>query len=113
MLYTIQMAQWSKLPLSIKIIDITAKSGGKPWIIFAPTWNIISDYKDGRITEQEYTDRYYNLMRNRYKTNRDTFQELISRAICSDVALACYCPKGEFCHRVLLKDILLKIEPLF
>ena len=111
MLYTAQLARWSRLPPRIETIDISVKTGVKPWNIFAPTWKMVTDIKDGQISEKQYIEQYYTLMRQRYKTDRNVFDMLIKKAIQSDVALACYCPSYTFCHRLLLKDILLKIEP--
>ena len=41
-------------------LDITVKSGDRT---FAPTWDMVMDYKSGKITQEEYTEMYYDLMR--------------------------------------------------
>ena len=82
------------------VLDITIKSGKK---IFAPTWNMVWDYKKGRITKAEYTRQYYELMRKSYKEHRSEWEALLSQ---ESVTLTCYCRAGEFCHRILLAKIL-------
>lgn len=111
MLYTVQMAAISRMPDHIEPIDITIKSSIAPWNTFAPTWVMVEGFKDGSINEAEYKKRYLAVMRNRYKENREPFKKLVEKALSSDIALACYCPSETFCHRMLLVDILLKIEP--
>ncbi|NLN49751.1 MAG: DUF488 family protein [Clostridiales bacterium] len=111
MLLTVQMAKAKTLPAGTRIIDITIKSSRPPWDIFAPTWNMVNAYKAGELSEEGYTEQYINLMRKRYKENKNVFQQLIQMAMHESVALACYCTPGEFCHRHILKNILQKIEP--
>lgn len=110
MLYTTQMAQIKTLPPQTMIIDITIQSSRPPWNIFAPTWELVKDFKAGKISENQYTEKYMGLMRARYKNNKDIFQQLIQLALTENVALVCYCPPEEFCHRHLLKNIFLSIE---
>jgi len=110
MLYTVQIS--APTPKTIEKIDITVKSSRYPWNTFAPAWGLVSDYKSYRITKEQYHEAYYLLLRNRYRENRSVFHELIKKSLDSDIALACYCKAGEFCHRYILAEILLKIEPL-
>lgn len=111
MLYTVQIAQIKNLPPETQVIDISIKTSNPPWNVFAPTWDMVSDFKAGRLTEEEYTEKYINLMRYRFKINKGVFYQLVQMAMAGNVALACYCPPNSFCHRYLLKDILLAIEP--
>lgn len=111
MLYTVQLSQVKTLPPQTIVIDITVQSSKPPWNIFAPTWEMVKDFKGGRISENQYTEQYMNLMRTRYKDNKEVFQQVIQIAMTGDVALACYCPPEAFCHRHLLKNIFMSIEP--
>ncbi len=111
MLYTVQLSQVKTLPPQTIVIDITVQSSRPPWNIFAPTWEMVKDFKGGRISENQYTEQYINLMRTRYKDNKEVFQQIIQLAIAGDIALACYCPPEAFCHRHLLKNIFMSIEP--
>ena len=112
MLYTVQLARIKGLPPRTQVIDVSVQSSRPPWNTFAPTWELVKDLKEGRITENQYTERYIDLMRYRFKhVNKSAFYQLIEMAMNGNVALACYCPADAFCHRHLLKNILLKIEP--
>lgn len=69
---------------------------------FAPTKELMEDYKKKRISWQTYEVQYHALMEE-----RDTYRQLIHdytnhEAIC----LLCSEPKGEHCHRVLLANLL-------
>lgn len=111
MLYTVQLSQVKTLPPQTIVIDITVQSSRPPWNIFAPTWELVKDYKGGKISENQYTEEYMELMRSRYKNNKDIFQQVIQLAMVENIALACYCPPEAFCHRHLLKNIFMSIEP--
>jgi len=58
------------------LIDITIKSGIKA---FAPTWPMVIGHKNGTITEKEYTDQYYSLMRISSRKNRTEWDQLLVR----------------------------------
>jgi uncharacterized protein YeaO (DUF488 family) len=111
MLYTAQISNIKTLPPQTIVIDITVQSSRPPWNIFAPTWEMVKDFKGGRISENQYTEEYMELMRSRYKNNKDIFQQVIQLAMVENIALACYCPPESFCHRHLLKNIFMSIEP--
>ena len=103
-LWTIQLARWRIAEKqNIPLIDTTAKSGIHT---FAPLWSDVKAYKEGILSEVEYTDRYLELMRQSYRRTPDVWHSLIAR---DQVAIACYCTPGKFCHRHLLKDILDKL----
>ena len=103
-IYTIQIAVAKRLELikDPRCLDITVKSGDKA---FAPTWKMVMGSKEGRITQEEYTRQYYDLMRKSYRQNRERWDEILAA---DEVILACYCRADSFCHRYLLKDMLMK-----
>lgn len=104
-LYTIQMASWREAKrLGIPLYDITCKSGDE---IFAPERSDLYEHKAGRMSDEEYTRRYREKMLRTYNFYRPEWDRFIQKEV---VALACYCPAGKFCHRYLLKDILLKLH---
>jgi uncharacterized protein YeaO (DUF488 family) len=45
-------------------------------------------------------------MRLSYKENRKRWDELLNQ---DEVVLVCFCKAGDFCHRVLLAEILVKL----
>lgn len=59
-----------------------------------------------RLTEKQYTQMYYDLMRKSYKNYRKEWDELLNR---EKIVLCCYCASGTFCHRLLLAQILTKL----
>ena len=99
-LYTIQMGQWRVADkLGVKLIDITMKSGIQP---FAPEARFVHAYKNGEMTEEEYTLQYNLKMANSRVNNKKYWDHLVSMALARrQLAFACYCRAGEFCHRRL------------
>lgn len=73
---------------------------------FAPTWEMVMKHKKGKISDEEYTQLYYDLMRKSFKKHRSEWDQLLSR---DRVVLVCFCRKGKFCHRLLLAEILVKL----
>lgn len=97
--WTIQMAQHRKAKSEgIHLFDITLKSGDP---FFAPTAELLRAYKNSFITAAEYTEIFQKLMRERYQEDKDHWLKLFQF---DEVALACYCPAGEFCHRHLIRE---------
>ncbi len=83
-------------------LNITVKNQS----IFSPSWDIVMGLKNKTITEDEYTEQYYYLMRRSYQQNMNVWNNILRR---KRIVFCCYCPKDTFCHRLLLKDIFLKI----
>lgn len=101
-IYTIAIPQWRKAKaLGIQLLDITAK--GKS--VFAPDYHLVMEYKAGRVSEKNYTDFYYRKMRVSLIENREHWENLLKY---KEVALGCYCGAGQYCHRLLFKDIMAK-----
>lgn len=114
-LYTIQLAQWRKAQaMGYEVLDTTVKSGDKT---FAPTWEIVRAVKDGVslsgiefTPEEDYTNRYSNLMRDSWRVNKEKWLEVCRR---DTVVIGCYCSNGKFCHRYLLVSYLEKVCNLY
>lgn len=87
----------------IPLIDTTVRSGEKA---FAPTWEMVKGIKEHTLSEEEYTKQYIFLMRKSMVDNRDKWLALLEKP---EFAIACYCGPNDFCHRFVLKDILLKL----
>lgn len=104
-LFTIQNAKWRLARnRDIAVMDTTVKSG---FSIFAPTWDMVMGHKAGRVSDEEYTQLYHDRMNASWKENRAKWIEVIETK--EPLAIACYCKAGEFCHRLLLKDIFEKL----
>lgn len=55
------------------------------------------------LSDEQYTERYYALLRPRYGANKELFHDALRQ---EKLILCCYCAKGKFCHRHLAVDIL-------
>lgn len=79
--------------------DITVKTSTYPWKIFAPTWEMVMDYKRTG-DEVEYTKDYNVIIERAFLGRGQELWDLIH----SDrtITLVCFCCAGNFCHRVLL-----------
>ena len=92
------------------VLNTTAKSAKGLGKTFAPTWEMVLARKQERITWEQYTERYLNLLRERYTKNADRFKEACESG---EITLLCYCKNsvanGKNCHRYLLADVLVKV----
>lgn len=67
---------------------------GKSYKLLAPTWEIITAVKNGKISELQYIEQYMNLLFDRGVTPEQILNDLPENAI-----LLCYEKSGDFCHR--------------
>lgn len=84
----------------VTFYDVTQKSGDK---MFAPDWCMVMAYKNGRISWDEFTAYYNDLMRDRFRENRDYY---IRFCFENSYVLTCYCKSKTKCHRHLLAKLL-------
>jgi hypothetical protein len=104
--WTIQIARWKLAKeRNIAFLDTTVKSA-KEYAFLAPTWQMVMEHKQGSLSDTGYTQLYYELLRARYRENRQPFLKLFHDFADQDIAVACFCTPGHFCHRHLLVDIL-------
>lgn len=69
---------------------------------YAPTKEILDEYKKKVITWDEYENKYHNLM-----TTRNTYKKFLERfSQYQNVCLLCSEPTAEFCHRRLLAELI-------
>jgi uncharacterized protein YeaO (DUF488 family) len=80
-------------------IDTTVKSGVK---LFAPTWQIVMDHKNGLIDDQQYISMYLKILNKNYNENKQVFDYYFKNT--KAVVLMCYCPANAFCHRTILSS---------
>ena len=106
-------------------LDITVKNtavGSLGWLL-APSWALVGGHKlsvalaaNNRteiqrwkayqpLSHDQYTERFYQIVREKYRTHPAAFLELIRQ----DRSLCCFCQKDVFCHRHLAADIVMKI----
>lgn len=70
---------------------------------FAPDFGDVKAYKRGELSEQEYSRIYLQRMRQSLQENPNAWHKLREYR---QVALACYCKPGAFCHRHLFADMM-------
>lgn len=99
-IWTVSMSNSKKMDPAIHLLDTTAKSGVKA---FAPNWNDVMRYKDGVVSDEQYTDLYLRKMAESKLTKREDWKRLLAY---HDVAVACYCRPGKFCHRHLFVPLM-------
>lgn len=106
MIHTTYFAQLRNLPEHIVPISI-ARSTPK-WFTgleckkLAPTWEILSEWKNSEVKGKREEERYINAFKSDVlsKLNPlDVVRELIDLAQSKDIALVCYEKRGDFCHR--------------
>ena len=83
-------------------LDITVKGGCIAGKLYAPTWDMVTGIKRGKLSEKEYTKKYYELLVERWYDRRDEMQRLVDMVKDRDITLVCFCPANTFCHRYLL-----------
>lgn len=105
-LYQIWTVQLARVRLikdpDIYPLNTTAKSGEK---CFAPTFQNVMNYKEGRLSKEQYTDAYLRKMRDSQVANPGVWKKLLDH---TKVAILCYCTPGQFCHRHLFVPIMQK-----
>lgn len=100
-IWTIQLSRWRYArALNIPIFDITVKSGIKE---FAPEWDVLMAYKHNEIDFNEYTELYHRKLIGNLNIDLPQWDRFLSQP---NIALACYCNAGAFCHRYLFANLL-------
>lgn len=77
----------------------------KKILLLAPTSEILFDYKENRISEKEYTDRYIKLLESRGLDRIKEHLVILQRNTNKEILLLCHCGKDKFCHRHILTSI--------
>lgn len=103
-IWTVQVAKWQLCQIrGIPFLDTTVKSGVSA---FAPTWDIVLAIKAGKLSEEAYREKYLTLLRQSWINERQSWEKVLAM---EEVALACYCKAGSFCHRHILKEVLISL----
>lgn len=99
-IWTIQIGRWRYArDLGIPMVDITVKSGIQA---FAPTWENLNAYRAGTMDNREYAQRYYEKVLQGFTQDQREWQAL---EVKRNIAFACYCKTGVFCHRHLFAPL--------
>jgi uncharacterized protein YeaO (DUF488 family) len=81
-------------------VDVTVKSAKGNAKSLAPTWNMVLEYKKGKMTKEQYTSLYKTIMKTSQNNNRQQWINTIKNH--QKIVFLCYCKTEEFCHRHLL-----------
>jgi hypothetical protein len=83
--------------------DITVKGKVWPYSLLAPTWEMVTTYKEGKLPQWDYAIKYFSLLFNRvaFPGAGKAALEQIREAHRESITLVCFCPAGAFCHRIL------------
>ena len=82
-----------------QLVSISARppiDGVRIYKPLCPSWNLVSNYKEGRISEQDYVKRYHEEYLSKLDPQK-TFNEIGEESI-----ILCYEKPGKFCHRNLV-----------
>ena len=87
-------------------LDITVKGKIPPGNVLAPTWDMVKGYKDGTIDQWDYAVKYFALLLQRAMAGAldPALGEIFAQR--KQLTLVCFCPVGEFCHRILAARML-------
>jgi len=89
-------------------LDITVKGNTPPGSVLAPTWEMVKGLQAGKITQWDYTVKYFSLIINRLmvvgEERRLALDMIGNRG--KQITLVCFCPSGQFCHRILAAHML-------
>jgi hypothetical protein len=72
---------------------------------FAPNWNIVMDHKNGKITDEGYTEKYIQILEQSLLGRKKEWLSVLKQ---KEVVLVCMCGRGKFCHRYLIAMFLEK-----
>jgi len=94
--------------ISRPYLDITVKSGQGLGKLLSPTWDMVMGIKRGTLSHADYTDRYIELLRTRYRNDKAGFIQLLTPDS-DELLVACFCRPHSFCHRYIAVEVLQKI----
>jgi uncharacterized protein YeaO (DUF488 family) len=85
-------------------LDITVRTGD---LDFAPTWDMVMGHKNGTLSDEEYTERYMNILRVSFSNVHQKWVDIMEM---EEITLVCYCKSGKFCHRKILAEVFSKFK---
>jgi len=84
--------------------DITVKGNHEFGKLFAPTWSMVMDFKNKKITEEDYRNLYIPMAERSIKNAR--LMEKLGERFLNKIVLVCFCRSNSFCHRFILAKLL-------
>ena len=80
----------------VKGVDVTVKSAVGFARSFTPTWSMVMGYKNGTLTEAQYTEQYMRILGT---VSVEAWRWLYAQAVNGEVTVTCYCRDGWFCRK--------------
>ena len=83
-------------------LDITVKGNTPPGNVLAPTWDMVKAHKAGTLGDWDYTVQYLSLIVKRMYSGAEIEQDMMDQIVfrLPSLTLVCFCPAGQFCHRI-------------
>lgn len=97
------LAVMKRLPEDAIPIVVTRRAGS----LLSPSWDLLNDYKDGKINWDGYVERFKKEMDNELCITQ--MMQIKEMAKIKDVYLICYENRYP-CHRFLLIDMINKLD---
>ena len=88
-------------------MDITVKGNQYPGNLLAPTWEMVRGLQKQKLSQWDYAVQYFSLIIARLTVTETAYAASVNRIALDTIlkhkqlTLVCFCPSGEFCHRVL------------
>ena len=80
-------------------VDVTVKSAKDFARAFSPKWSMVMGYKNGTLTEVQYTEQYMKILD---AVSVEAWRWLYAQAVNGEIVLLCYCRDGQLCHTNLI-----------
>ena len=100
--YLARMKQMARENPQAAFIVVTRSAGH----LLSPSWNLLNDYKDGRVDWAQYTDRFRRGMD--CDLCREEMKRIWDLSQTKDVYLVCFEKDGDNCHRHILIELIKK-----
>ncbi len=85
-------------------LNVTVKSAIGLGRVFAPSWRMVMDHKNKKMTDEEYRTLYLDILRGVSTTQWEQLHEYGIGGGGGIITLMCYCPDGTFCHTYQMID---------
>jgi hypothetical protein len=95
----------------VRGVDVSVKSAKGFARSFASTWKMVMGYKNGTLTEAQYTEQYKTILG---AVSVEARRWLYAQAMNYEVILLCYCRDKWFCRtRLIMQDAVEKYPQAF
>jgi hypothetical protein len=101
-IYTIQSSRRKKAGMPVE--DISTRPENGPMRKAIPDWEMLSAYMHGKMTEEEYHDKYLAILDENKEALIEHFREIENLPGYNRFAISCNCNPGHFCQRKLMAE---------